>query len=568
VKRSFLIAVAALTALVAGTVALLLPPRALPPTPSTFAVTWPVARGAYHVHSRRSDGTGTLDEIAAAAARAGLQFVVVTDHGDGTRMPEAPQYRSGVLCIDGVEVSAENGHYVALDLPVTPYPLAGHSRDVIEDVRRFGGFGFAAHPGSPKAALRWEERSAAFDGLEWLNADSEWRDEFWGSLGGVLLTYAFRPVETLGGLLDRPDEVIALWDELTTSRRVPAIAGADAHARLGYRQAADPYEDRVLARLPGYEVSFRAFVNHVLLDQPLSGDAAGDASLVLSALREGRIFTSIDSFAGLSAFEARAVNGRAVARPGEYIDITAPVAIEVAIAAPADTSLAVFRNGELLYESREAALRIDVGREPGVYRIEARLPSQTPSSPPWVLSNPFYVGLRENHARAAIGPAPAPASTRTPVATDNWTGEASPGSSSRLQPVTLGDGTPAVEWQFSLAGGRPGGQFAALRFPLSGGLGAHDRLQVRVQSDQPRRLWAQLRASDSQRGERWGRSFPVGPDLESLELRFTDFRPLEAGSAARPPLDRVDSLLLVIDTVNTRPGSTGRLAFTDLWLAR
>src|SRR3712207_7318586 len=45
------------------------------------------------------------------------------------------------------------------------------------DVRRFGGFGFAAHPGSPKADLRWTDWEAPFDGLEWLNADSEWRDE-------------------------------------------------------------------------------------------------------------------------------------------------------------------------------------------------------------------------------------------------------------------------------------------------------------------------------------------------------------------------------------------------------
>ena len=40
-----------------------------------------------------------------AAARAGLKFVVFTDHGDATRPPNPPTYRSGVLCLDGVEVS-------------------------------------------------------------------------------------------------------------------------------------------------------------------------------------------------------------------------------------------------------------------------------------------------------------------------------------------------------------------------------------------------------------------------------------------------------------------------------
>ena len=46
--------------------------------------------GALHVHSSVSDGSADRAEIAAAAKRAGLSFVVVTDHGDGTRQPAEP----------------------------------------------------------------------------------------------------------------------------------------------------------------------------------------------------------------------------------------------------------------------------------------------------------------------------------------------------------------------------------------------------------------------------------------------------------------------------------------------
>ena len=38
----------------------------------------------------RSDGRGTPEQIAHAAARAGLKFVVITDHGDATRTPDPP----------------------------------------------------------------------------------------------------------------------------------------------------------------------------------------------------------------------------------------------------------------------------------------------------------------------------------------------------------------------------------------------------------------------------------------------------------------------------------------------
>ena len=106
---------------------LTLPPRARPVDVSGWPDDWspPTARGVFHVHSDRSDGSAAVRDIAAAAARAGLQFVIFTDHGDGTRAPDPPIYESGVLCIDAVEISTSGGHYIALGLPVSPYPLGG-----------------------------------------------------------------------------------------------------------------------------------------------------------------------------------------------------------------------------------------------------------------------------------------------------------------------------------------------------------------------------------------------------------------------------------------------------------
>src|SRR4030095_16673142 len=101
-------------------------PRVLPPSPAGFK---PPVRGVVHVHTRRSDGTGTVNDVAAAASRAGLAFVVITDHGDATRGPALPIYREGVLCIDAVEISTDGGHVVALGLPRSPYPLGGEPRD-------------------------------------------------------------------------------------------------------------------------------------------------------------------------------------------------------------------------------------------------------------------------------------------------------------------------------------------------------------------------------------------------------------------------------------------------------
>lgn len=568
-KRVVILA-AVLVCVLAIVVLVLLPPRSAAPASTTFSPSSPVARGGFHVHSARSDGTGTLDDIARAAADAGLSFVIITDHGDGTREPEPPAYRSGVLCIDGVEISTQHGHYVALGLSRTPYPLGGHPREVIEDVRRFGGFGFAAHPGSPKAALRWDDWEADFDGIEWLNADSEWRDESWGALVRGVLTYGFRPPETLAGLLDRPEAVLKQWEKATATRRVAAIAGADAHERLGLGQGSDPYEDYIVARVPAYEVSFRGFVNHVLLDRPLSGDARVDAPSVLAAIREGRMFTSIDGLARLSAFEVVATSGPALARAGEYLDPQGgPVVIEARVAAPPGTTLVLSRNGEVLHEVASETLRIVAGTEPGAYRIEAHLPPhlRSSSSVPWILANPIYVAMRETHERAAISP-PSMTSDRAPIALAAGGAEASDGSSSTLGQGGLDDGTPALEWRFKLRDGDRQQQYAAMRFPVGRLLTADDRLRLWAKSDAPRRIWAQLRAPTAQGGDRWGATFYVGTSLRSIDLRLADFRALGPVGSERPAFDRVDSLLLVIDTLNTWPGTQGVVWISDLWFAR
>jgi len=568
VRRFLGFSLLALAAGVGVVIALLMPPAQQPAVPITFESTWPTARGAFHVHSARSDGTGTVDEIAATAAAAGLHFVILTDHGDGTRAPEPPAYRSGVLCMDGVEISTDGGHYAVVGHTAAPFPLAGEPRDVVEDVKRVGGFGFAAHPGSPKPLLQWREWQAAFDGIEWLNADSEWRDEFWGALGRLLVTYPLRPAETLAAVLDRPAAVLEQWSKATDVRRVPIIAAADAHARLGLGQANDPYEDRVVLRVPSYKASFEAFMNHVVLDAPLTGDATSDAAAILSGIREGRIFSTVDGHTRFAAFEGRASTSTATVRIGEYLDTNGAATIEARIAAPPGTTLAVLRDGAVLYETQGESLRVDVGREIGAYHFEAYLPGHDRrSGVPWLLSNPIYIGLRDVHRQASTMPAVSTATIRAPVATVSWQSEASADSASALHLGQLRDGTPALEWRFSVANGERRSQYAAIRFPVGRGrLSEFDRLQLRVVTDAPRRIWAQLRSDE--RGIRWGRTFYLDSSLRGVELPFSAFRAISSGAAGEVPLDQIDSVLLVVDTVNSRPGTSGAIWIPDLWLAR
>src|SRR5690606_26304292 len=142
------------------------------------------------------------------------------------------------------------------------------------DVHRLGGHAIVAHPDSPRSSLRWRGQHAA-DGIEWLNADSEWRDEQPARLAASVLRSLLRPAETVASLFSRPARSLQRWDMTARSRPIFGLAAVDAHGRTG----ADDDETTavsgwlLLAR-PTYEAMFRTVGQTVSLDQPLSRDAA------------------------------------------------------------------------------------------------------------------------------------------------------------------------------------------------------------------------------------------------------------------------------------------------------
>jgi hypothetical protein len=425
--------------------------------------------------------------------------------------------------------------------------------------------GIAAHPGSPRESLRWQDWAVPVDGLEWLNADSEWRDEFLESIGRHVLTYTLRPRETLTATLDRPSLVLDKWDELTATRRVVGLAGADAHARLGFRQQNEPYEEGLHLRLPSYEASFGAFGIRVAVPGGLTGDAARDAENLLTHIRLGRVYSVVDGLAGPGAFEFSATSGDRRTDIGGYLDIRGEVALHTRMVAPQGARLVVLKNGQILFDTQESEAHFGVPAEPAVYRAEITIPGGTGDPPiPWLVSNPIYVGMRERHQAAATPGAATPVTRRSGVATEMWGAEASPGSVSRLGPPAAGGST--IEWTYQLAGGARAGQYAAVRFPVEG-LSGHDRLQLRARAHGPMRLWVQLRASTVGEGERWGGTVYLDENDRSVDVMFDDLEPLGAASQTRPPLDKIDVVLLVVDTLNNVPGSAGAVQLTELWLA-
>ena len=476
-------------AIVAGAVGLwtwaVLPPARAGATGTPSATD---ARVVYHVHSRRSDGTGTIEQIAEAAAQAGVRAVVLTDHGDGTRRLEAPRYLAHVLIIDAVEVSTWAGHYVAMGAAPSPYPLGGEPAAVVDDVRRLGGVGIAAHPGSTKEGLKWRDWDAPIDGLEWLNADSEWRDRP-RQLGRAVAAYPWRPTEAITALLNRPSVELAQWDRLTARRPAVGLAAHDAHARLGLRGVGEPYDGAVALKVPAYAPMFAAFSNVVRLAQPLSGEATADARAVIGAIAAGHVYAVATGVAPSGRVHFTAVSSGQSAGMGDHLAPSGPTAVLFDADVPAAARTTLICDGRPVAASAGGRLSWTATGHPGACRAEVTVGAAA-AQVPWLATNPIYVRPLLSEASARVLPVP---QIVLPLAgsgeAGRWSTELAPGARGQAAPV---DGHPrrvAFTWQL----GDTAGQYAALRLPAAA-LTGFDRIIVRAAADRPMRIWLQLRA--------------------------------------------------------------------------
>ena len=572
-KRRVVLVTAVLAAAVAVLVAVSI---SLPPAPAALVEgeSDGTIAGALHVHSSRSDGRRPPDEIVAIAARAGLKFIVFTDHGDATRQPDPPRYLAGVLCLDGVEISTTGGHYVAFDMPASPYPLGGEPRDVIEDVHRLGGFGVAAHPDSPKPELRWREWTALFDGIEIVNPDTSWRvhlrEPTWQPklrLLEALLAYPFRPAAAIASLIDESPSVLARWDAIAPRRRVVGLAGVDAHAKLALKEV-DPGDNRYSIALPSYESSFRTLSVHVQPERPLSGDAAADARAVIAAIRAGHLYTALDGLASPPSFTFTASNQRGSARAGDQLAAGGPVTLRVRSNAPAAFDTIVLQGSRVLTSRhREPDFTFTAPAEPAIYRVAIRALDRRPQLT-WIVSNPIYVRGPEARLPAARPPATATQPLAEGRPGDAWRFETDPTSLAALDVVPTPAGTE-LRLRYGLAGGTRGGQFAALAVNTPGGLAAFDRLTFSARAEHPMRISIQVRvAIKPSEDERWQHSVYIDTGDGERTVYFDDFTPIGDTRAYRPPLADVHSIVFAIDTTNTKPGASGRLWIKNVALQK
>ena len=209
--------------------------------------------GALHVHSTYSDGAGTVGEIAQAANRSGLDFLMLCDHSSlQARADGQDGWRGRTLILIGTEITTDTGHLLALDVPDDFLPASGDAVEAQRAIRDSGGLGFVALPCDMKDHWRDFDRLQEGIGLEVFNLSAIARTkinlpalaEVWRRYHGPSPLRAFHLVSA------RPSRELRLWDGLMApprpglpARRVVGIGSLDAHAVMKFARRFLPLPD-------------------------------------------------------------------------------------------------------------------------------------------------------------------------------------------------------------------------------------------------------------------------------------------------------------------------------------
>ncbi|MGE5543427.1 MAG: CehA/McbA family metallohydrolase [Bacillota bacterium] len=338
--------------------------------------------GNIHIHTRYSDGSGSIPEIAHSAEKAGLDFIIITDHHH-LRGKAEEGYYGRVLVMVGSEFNTDRNHYLGIDIDQEVPGSDENPQQVIDGVHHQGGIGFLAHPfeiGSPVyengKTYPWTDWSVTgFTGIDIWSYLSQWRDGIPGVPKGIYLYFNPHQAFKRG-----PHQAsLEKWDELLQERMVVGIGCSDAHAikiKLG------PWKPII----SDYYTCFRCINTHLILKEPLSGNFKTDKEAIVETLRAGRCFVGYDFFKNSRGFCFVADTGGRIKHMGERAPARGTV---LKVDTPAKAKVVLIKNGKPYLRSEGKRHRFFQLR-PGVYRIEAQHRHGL-GYRAWIYSNPIYL---------------------------------------------------------------------------------------------------------------------------------------------------------------------------------
>lgn len=361
------------------------------------------AVGNLHMHTPYSDGEKYHAAIAEDAIKAGLDFVIVTDHNILVQGVDG-YYENGngrVLLFTGEEIhnvrrQPQASHFLTYGVNQELADLAPDPQQLIDATIAAGGYGFLAHPHEKdlpivsEPNLGWHDWDIdGFTGLEIWNymscmknrlADAlgglRWQSRLTGNLAAVRV--ALNPEKVVTG----PEpETLALWDELLAQgKQIVAIGNSDAH---GTPMSMGPLKREIYP----YEFLFRAVNTHILTSEPLNGNVEHDKQLILNAVGRGNAWVGYDMPASTRGFKFSG-KGKGKGIMGDKIKMDAGATLQ--ILAPSRANIRLIRHGEIVAQVENETTLTYVPLDAGAYRAECTI-HYMGQERGWIFSNPIYL---------------------------------------------------------------------------------------------------------------------------------------------------------------------------------
>ena len=343
-------------------------------------------KGAIHIHTKISDGTGDIDLISKAAKKAGLDFIIITDHN---HYDNDEGIFNGVYVIKAQEISPINeNHYLTFGVNETIKP--DHNAKIyVEKVKEKGGFGFAAHPDegtytdnngvtyprkNSNHCIPWADKTILPDGIEIWNWFSNWADNLDDSnLFTLAYAYLFKHK-----IVKAPSAItISWWDKLNmdSSEIVPAIGGVDAHALKFYKYI-------IPVTVFPYETCFKTITNFIHLSNELSREFSIAKEQILTAIKNGcNTIVNCNTSNIIPEIFINNLNGKFY--PGSRIEFDDTTTLHFVSNKP--LRICLIYNGNVISDviSKEFSYKII---EIGKYRVEAYCKGIG-----YLYTNPFYI---------------------------------------------------------------------------------------------------------------------------------------------------------------------------------
>ena len=331
--------------------------------------------GAIHIHSKYSDGTKSIEDIARIAGEVGLDFLMVSDH-----MTLEPLHRGlegfygKTAVLIGYEVNDpdDKNHYLVFDVNEV-LPSGIKANEYVKLIKEKGGLGIIAHPDEIRTRLvkypsyPWTDWHVdGYDGIEIWNHMSEWMESLsrWN-----MLKMAVSPRRVLKSPTGR---ILQIWDEVNQRRKVVGVGSIDVHA---YPYRLGPLRITIFP----YKVQFKAIRTHLLLTEPASGDFNALKKAIYRSLRGCHAFISNYRWGDARGFEFYLTNSSGKAVCGDEMPWTDDTTLVAKF--PKWAEVKIIRNGRLMFSGKGKEFEIKA-LKPGLYRMEAFINKKG-----WIYSN-------------------------------------------------------------------------------------------------------------------------------------------------------------------------------------